>query len=739
VIKPVLYILFGVLLTGATSFALGRLLLSRLRLRLFREEQWLFSFVLGSACLSVLLFALAAAHLLYKGVFLAVALLAILAAWRFAPLTRTSDDRPPWPPFWKWLFRCAWALFATVYLFYAMAPEWSPDGASYHLGLVLKLYRSHGFLPIPADFYKNMPAGVEMLFLPAFAFGKHSAAAMVHFLFLLVLPLLVVNFGRRFHLTEAGVFAALLVFASPMAGIDGTSAYVDIALATVLFALFYVLEIWERERARGLLAAAGLLAGFAFSIKYTGGIGLVYALLYAGWRRRRSGLPVVRPLALLISVALIFILPWTVKSWIMTGNPVIPFLSRLFPNPYVHLSFVEEWSRNMRHYGLPNYWRLPFEVTTLGGMTRGFIGPVFLLAPFGLFALRSREGRRVLLCALVFLLPYFGNIGTRFLLPALPLIALAMGIALFSASASLAAAVLAAHLVLSFPAVTPLYHDLGAWTLAPRIPSKAALRRTPEGIWLAERFPGFLIDRMVETHVPAGDKVFSLSQQAEAYTTRDLDGSYLCARGEQLQDALFTPLAPSIQPVLLQEFAFPPAVLRAVRVVEAARAARDIWSVTELRIFAGGSEISPTPSWKITSNPNPWDASLAFDGNPATRWRTWQAARPGMFLEVAFHTPLLVDGVRLECSPDQYQVKLKVQGMDAAGLWKDLSLLPEISRRPEPLLLRRSATAELKRAGYRYLLVGSHNFGAEDFRRDPAAWGLRFIDEQRGTRLYRIE
>lgn len=738
-IKPVLYILFGVLLTGATSVALGKLLLSRLRLRLYREEQWLFGFVLGSACLSVLLFALAALHLLYKGVFLAVGLLAILAAWRFAPLTPVADDRPPWRPFWKWLFRCAWAVFAVVYLFYAMAPEWSPDGASYHLGLVLKLYRARGFIPIPTDFYKNMPAGVEMLFLPTFAFGKHSAAAMVHFLFLLVLPLLIVNFGRRFRLTEAGVFAALLVFASPMAGIDGTSAYVDIALATVLFALFYVLEIWERERARGLLAAAGLLAGFAFSIKYTGGIGLVYALLYIGWRRRRSGLPLLRPLALLISVALICILPWTVKSWIMTGNPVIPFLSGLFPNPYVHPSFVEEWSRNMRHYGLANYWRLPFEVTTLGHTTAGFIGPVFLLAPFGLFALRTREGRRVLLCALFFLLPYFGNIGTRFLLPALPLVALAMGIALFTASAGLAAAVLLMHLVFSYPTITPLYHDLDAWTLAPRIPSKAALRRTPEGIWLAERFPDFPIDRMVETHVPARGKVFSLSQYAEAYTTRNLDVAYLSARGEQLQDALFTPLASSVQPVLLQEFAFPPAVLRGVRVMETARAARDIWSVTELRIFASGSEIPRAPSWKLSSNPNPWDVSLAFDSNPATRWRTWQAARPGMFLEVGFDAPLLVDSVRLECSPDQYQVKLKVQGLDAAGVWNDLSLLPEISRRPEPPFLRRSATAELKRAGYRYLLVGSQNFGAEDFRRDPAAWGLRFIDEQRGARLYRIE
>ena len=56
----------------------------------------------------------------------------------------------------------------------------------------------------------------------------------------------------------------------------------------------------------------------------------------------------------------------------------------------------------------------------------GVLGPVFLLAPIALLALRRREGRQLLLAAAVFGSTYLGNIGARFLIPPLPFVALAM-------------------------------------------------------------------------------------------------------------------------------------------------------------------------------------------------------------------------------------------------------------------------------------------------------------------------
>ena len=78
-----------------------------------------------------------------------------------------------------------------------MAPEISPDGSTYHLGLVGRYIRERGFHRITTSMYANLSQGVEMLFVPPFAFGRHSAAAMVHFAFLLALPLAIALYARR--------------------------------------------------------------------------------------------------------------------------------------------------------------------------------------------------------------------------------------------------------------------------------------------------------------------------------------------------------------------------------------------------------------------------------------------------------------------------------------------------------------------------------------------------------------
>ena len=100
-------------------------------------------------------------------------------------------------------------MFLVLYLANAMAPEISPDGATYHLGLVGRYLREHGFVRITDNLYAAMPEGVEMLFLFAFAFGKHSAAAMVHFAFFVALVWQVFSYARRRGFPVAGASARL--------------------------------------------------------------------------------------------------------------------------------------------------------------------------------------------------------------------------------------------------------------------------------------------------------------------------------------------------------------------------------------------------------------------------------------------------------------------------------------------------------------------------------------------------
>ena len=231
----------------------------------------------------------------------------------------------------------------------ALAPESSPDGVAYHVALPARYLRDHGFRPITTNMYANLSQGVEMLFEYAFSIGKHSAASMVHFLFLLTLPFGIRAYGRRIGRPRAGVIAALLVYLSPVFGRDGTVAYVDVAAAAVVFAMFYAVELWREQRTTGAAILAGLLAGFGFAVKYTLGIGVAYVLAVIALESRREWRQGLRALTAAALLAIAMMAPWLIKNTLFAGNPVSPFYNTVFPNPYVYASFEQQYRDFYRH------------------------------------------------------------------------------------------------------------------------------------------------------------------------------------------------------------------------------------------------------------------------------------------------------------------------------------------------------------------------------------------------------
>ncbi len=430
--------------------------------------------VLGGACLSSLLvFLICALHAAHRGVFLAAGLgVLALAVWRGAYRSH-GESFAPLPALWRWLFGAIFAVFFVLYFFNAMAPEMSPDGSGYHLGLVSRYLRVHGFEPIATNLYANLSQGVEMLFLFSFAFGRHSAAALTHFAFLVALPFAMLSYARRIGFPVAGVCGALLVFVSPVAGIDGTSAYNDVATACLVFTVFYLAQLWaSTDSSPGLLALLGLVAGFGYAAKYTAFLAVPYALAIVAWKCIERGAGWFKPLLLVGGCASIMIAPWAIKNALWLGNPVSPFFNAVFPNPYIRISFENDYKKELRHYPGVKDAEIPLEVTIRGDLLGGLLGPVFLLAPLGLLALRFAAGRQLLLAALLFGIPYIGNTGTRFLLPVLPFVALSMGLAVAGSSIA-AVALIVAHSILSWPAMIPRYCSPYAWRLTPKIPWKA--------------------------------------------------------------------------------------------------------------------------------------------------------------------------------------------------------------------------------------------------------------------------
>ena len=88
------------------------------------------AFLVGSACLSTLVFFLSALHLIYKPVFLAIALLVMAAGIRQGVWRSSGDSLPVFPAGWRLVFYSIYSLFAVVYLICAFAPEADGFGGS---------------------------------------------------------------------------------------------------------------------------------------------------------------------------------------------------------------------------------------------------------------------------------------------------------------------------------------------------------------------------------------------------------------------------------------------------------------------------------------------------------------------------------------------------------------------------------------------------------------------------------
>jgi len=701
--REVLSILFGAGFTVAVCRSLGTLLHARLGVTFHRYETGVFEFLSGSALLSLLTFFLCVIHQGRAGAFLAIGAVSIPAALWTAHRSVRTKPFPDTDLFSKLLFALIFTAFFIVYFFNALAPEVSPDGSGYHLSNVVHFWRVNGFDWSQHNMYAYLSQGAEMLFLVAFSFGGHSAAAMVHLAFLFTLPLLIASYGFRFGFPRVGLFAGILAFASPLVGLDGSSAYNDIALVTLIFAVFYLLQLIDEGKRANLLILCGLLIGYAFATKYTAWILLPFALLSI--RRWQCSL-------ILTSAALISILPWTLRNWIWLGNPAAPFLNRWFPNPYFSYATEQAFLSGLWHYeGINHWWQIPLEVTVNGGLVSGSLGAVFLLAPLGLLALRHAHGRKLLVAAVFFSLPAILNTGTRFLLPAVPFVSLAMGIAFADTRGALPVLALF-HAFTCWPSVLSLYCADAAWRLH-NVPIRAALRLQPEAEFLRARIPDLELLPAIQQSTSPGDKIFSFTVRADSYFDRDLIVGYESTFGNIAQDALWTASGALAPPTSKQTQRFTEGPIRGIQV-------RESDSVAEVQFFDRGREVFFLPN----------EPNLAFDQNLATRW----IPSSHEFLQVECAQPLTVDEIVFRGAA--VQARLEVLGSD--GKWAAPPGLPEYSTEPTPDL-RKEATRQLKKMGIRFLLVNSTDYGMERIAEQSQSWGMTQLAEAHGTHFLRID
>lgn len=340
------------------------------------------------------------------------------------------------------------ALFALLLLVAANpSPAW--DAQAYHL-TVPKLWLAAGRLVrVPLNVYSVWPLNFQLLYAGAMAASGATLATLLHWG---VALLLVVFLWRAAGGVLGGAVAAGLLLANEVVLFEARAAYADLALALACLVAFLLLEraLAGEISARAFLPA-GVALGWAAGAKATGFLlagtlglfALGLALRRAGPKRAfvAVGLGLVLPVALLLT-------PWLVRSALLTGNPFYPFLYSWFGGPEWSAALGDRlvaWQRGIgMGRGLLDYLLLPWRVIVAGGegyaRFDGRLGPLWLLAVPGALAAarrRPRVARPLAAAALLFALWAAGPQQLRFLIPALPLFALAAGRAVAATSGRL--------------------------------------------------------------------------------------------------------------------------------------------------------------------------------------------------------------------------------------------------------------------------------------------------------------
>lgn len=286
-------------------------------------ETVLFSWGLGFGLLGLLMLLLGLMGWLQRPFLLTLTLLLTLASLPvLLPFARKArGGKRPFFPITLYLTLAIGLAFTT-----ALLPPTAWDSLSYHLrgpALYLQAGRIYPDIDI---FSLNNPFSLEMVFLLAMSLRSDITAQLIHFFFLPLLAGQLYGLAVRGCKMNNGWTAVLLLFTIPMTLQLAPTAYNDLALAFTILATLYAYIRWrETDQARWLLLS-GLFSGLAMSLKYTSFIAplLIGLLLMAQqWRQPRR---LLHLLLLFAAPTLLVALPWYLKNWVFTGNPVYPFV-----------------------------------------------------------------------------------------------------------------------------------------------------------------------------------------------------------------------------------------------------------------------------------------------------------------------------------------------------------------------------------------------------------------------------
>jgi len=327
-----------------------------------------------------------------------------------------------------------------------LSPNIAWDAAVYHLNAPKMYIQAHQLIYIPLNLCSNMPLNVEMLYTLAMLIQGSQLANLIHLSFCILILLSIYAFSVRYFNKQVGLLAAAIFLTNPVTIFEASIAYIDLALTFYYLLALYGFFLWRDSKKQGFIPLIAIFSGIAIGMKYTGvyggfiiGIGIILQM----WLIDKSNFSKIFTNALLFAiVCLLPFVPWLIKSYIFTGNPVYPMLYDIFGGKDWNKEIGDAFGQLMHSLGMGHKWldylKLPWNITIYGNY-----GPKTFdnaITPLGLIfiplLLFLKGVHKVIPYLLAYLLTFLilwavSSQQARFLLPILPLVSLISGYAIW--------------------------------------------------------------------------------------------------------------------------------------------------------------------------------------------------------------------------------------------------------------------------------------------------------------------
>jgi len=242
------------------------------------------------------------------------------------------------------------------------------DDMSAHLTLPRVWLAHGGFVHLPFNVYSHWPSNVQMLYGLGLAVEDYVLGKLLHLMFLGLLTAAVYRFAAR-AAPWAGVVAASLLLANDVLLEEAHVANIDIGVAFFFFMAVALAVEFRETGTRRALVLSGIFCGCVAGSKITGlgAIACVYPLIALGSPRRQ----IVRNSALFAAAAFALALPWMVKSYVETGDPLYPVLWKYVGGIEWSDTIADQFWRWQNSIGMGrtprDYALLPIRVILNGG------------------------------------------------------------------------------------------------------------------------------------------------------------------------------------------------------------------------------------------------------------------------------------------------------------------------------------------------------------------------------------